>query len=456
MKVLITGATGFIGKKLVGELIRRGHNVSILTRDSEGASQKLPVNCEVYQWQPELYPPKFEVFKEVNAVIHLAGESIADGRWTESHKKSIKNSRVLSTRNLVSAMNSLKHTPEVFLSASAIGFYGGGRPTELYEDLPAGKDFLANVCQEWEQEVVNAKDMGIRTIVLRIGLVLGYDGGAMKKMLAPFWAGLGGKLGSGNQWVSWIHVKDLVSMMIYAIENPPMQGAYNAVSPNPVTNNVFTKSLGKALQRPTILPVPEFVLKIIFGEMVGLLLESQKVSSGKIYKSGFKFNFPDLANALKDICQNSSNEFMTEHWIPLPIDKIFSFFKEPKNIEKITPGYLHFKVLNQSPGEVREGTKINYWLRLHGIPIWWQSKITGWEPNCKFSDTQTHGPYSHWYHTHEFYEKDGGTVIRDSVKYRLPFGIPGDFLAGQWVKKDIENIFHFRKKKIEEIFKNQC
>ena len=129
------------------------------------------------------------------------------------------------------------------------------------------------------------------------------------------------------------------------------------LAPNPVTNNVFTKSLGRALQRPTILPVPEFVLKIIFGEMVGLLLESQKVSSGKIYKSGFKFNFPDLANALKDICQNSSNEFMTEHWIPLPIDKIFSFFKEPKNIEKITPEYLHFKVLNQSPGEVREGTK---------------------------------------------------------------------------------------------------
>ncbi len=163
MKVLITGATGFIGKKLVGELIRRGHNVSILTRDSVGTSQKLPVNCEVYQWQPELYPPKFEAFKEVNAVIHLAGESVADGRWTESRKKSIKNSRVLSTRNLVSAMNSLKHTPEVFLSASAIGFYGGGRPTELYEDLPAGKGFLANVCQEWEQETFNAKDIGIRT-----------------------------------------------------------------------------------------------------------------------------------------------------------------------------------------------------------------------------------------------------------------------------------------------------
>ena len=207
MKVLVTGATGFIGRKLVCELIQRGHDVSILTRDSESASQRLPVNCEVYQWRPELYPPKFEAFKEVNAVIHLAGENIAGERWTESQKKTIKDSRVLSTRNLVNAMRSLHHTPEVFLSASAIGFYGNGRPTELYEDLPGGKGFLANVCQEWEQAIFNAKDIGIRTIALRIGLVLGYDGGAMKKMLAPFWAGLGGKLGGGDQWMSWIHVK---------------------------------------------------------------------------------------------------------------------------------------------------------------------------------------------------------------------------------------------------------
>ena len=455
MKVLVTGATGFIGKKLVGQLISRGHDVSILTRDAEGASQRLPVNCEVYEWRPELYPPTFEAFKEVNAVIHLAGENIADGRWTESRKKSIKDSRVLSTRNLVNAMKSLYHTPEVFLSASAIGFYGNGRPIELYEDLPGGKGFLADVCQEWEHEIFKTENIGVRTIALRIGLVLGYDGGAMKKMLAPFWAGLGGKLGGGDQWMSWIHVKDLVNMMIYAIENPGIQGAYNAVSPNPVTNKVFTKSLGRALQRLTILPVPEFALKIIFGEMSDLLLGSLKASSTKILESGYKFKYPDLSSALNDICQNSSNEFIVEHWLPLPKDKIFSFFKEPKNLEKITPSYLNFKVLNQSSKEIKEGTKINYRLKLHGIPIWWQSKIVDWKPNHKFSDTQTHGPYNHWYHTHEFEEKDGGTLIRDRVNYKLPFGILGDYLAGSWVQNDLENIFDFRRKRVKEIFKDQ-
>jgi len=190
--------------------------------------------------------------------------------------------------------------------------------------------------------------------------------------------------------------------------------------------------------------------------MSDLLLGSLKVSSLKIVDSGYKFKFPDLESALNDICKNSTNEFVVEHWLPLPIDKVFSFFKEPKNLEQITPGYLNFKVLKQSSGLIGEGTKINYKLSLHGIPMWWQSKIVDWEPNHKFSDTQTHGPYNHWYHTHEFEEKEGGTLIRDHVKYKLPLGIPGDCVAGSWVQKDLENIFDYRRKKIEEIFKDQA
>ena len=189
--------------------------------------------------------------------------------------------------------------------------------------------------------------------------------------------------------------------------------------------------------------------------MSGLLLGSLKVSSLKIIDSGYIFKFPDIGSALNNICHNSANEFVVEHWLPLPIDKVFSFFKEPKNLEQITPAYLNFKVLKQSSKEITEGTKINYRLRLHGIPMWWQSKIVDWEPNQKFSDTQTHGPYNHWYHTHEFEEKEGGTLIRDHVKYKLPLGIPGDCIAGSWVQKDLENIFDYRRKKIEEIFKDQ-
>jgi len=455
MKVLVTGATGFVGKKLVSQLINRGHKVSILTRDTEIARKRLPMNCEFHKWEPELYPPSSQAFDGVNAVVHLAGENIADGRWSESRKNKIKDSRVLSTRNLISTLKSMKNPPDTFVSASAVGFYGKDKPVELYEDLDPGKDFLADVCKEWEHEAFAARDHNIRTIALRIGIVLGYEGGAIKKMLPPFWAGVGGTLGDGNQWMSWIHIKDLVGMIIHSLENKTIQGAYNATSPDPVTNKEFTKCLAKVLRRPAILPVPKFALKIILGEMSDLLLGSLKVSSSKIIESGYTFQFPYLLSALNDICKNSTNEFIVEHWLPLSIDEIFSFFKEPKNLEKITPGYLNFKVLNQSSKEINEGTKINYRLSLHGIPMWWQSKIVDWEPNHKFSDTQIHGPYNHWYHTHEFEEKEGGTLIRDHVKYKLPFGIPGDCVAGSWVQKDLENIFDFRKKKIREIFKDQ-
>jgi len=456
MKVLVTGATGFVGKRLVRKLVSLGHKVSILTRDTESAQKRLPLICDFYRWEPELYPPSSQAFNGVDAVVHLAGESIADGRWSKERKKSIKDSRVLSTRNLVSTLQSMVNPPSVFISSSAVGFYGKDKPVELYESLEPGKDFLADVCKEWEHEAFAAKKSNIRTIVLRIGIVLGYEGGAMKKMLPPFWVGAGGNLGHGNQWMSWIHLNDLVGMIIHSLESKEVQGAYNATSPEPVTNKEFTKCLAKTLRRPALIPVPKFALKLILGEMSDLLLGSLKVSSLKIVDSGYKFKFPDLESALNDICKNSTNELVVEHWLPLPIEKVFSFFKEPKNLEKITPPYLNFKVLKQTAGLIGEGTKINYKLSLHGIPMWWQSKIVDWEPNQKFSDTQTHGPYNHWYHTHEFEEKKGGTLIRDHIKYKLPLGIPGDCVAGSWVQKDLENIFDYRKKKIEEIFKDKA
>ena len=455
MKVLVTGATGFIGKRLVRKLISLGHKVSILTRDKESAQIRLPLICDFHRWEPELYPPSSQAFNGVDAVVHLAGEIIADGRWSKERKKLIKDSRILSTRNLVSTLQSMVSPPSIFISSSAVGFYGKDKPVELYENLESGKDFLANVCKEWEHEAFVAKKSNIRTIALRIGIVLGYEGGAMKKMLPPFWVGAGGILGDGNQWMSWIHVNDLVGMITHSLENKEIEGVYNATSPEPVTNKEFTKYLAKALRRPALIPVPKFALKLILGEMSDLLLGSLKVSSVKIAESGYKFKFPDLTSALNNICKDSTNEIVVEHWLPLPIDKVFNFFKEPKNLEQITPGYLKFKVLNQSSDSIEEGTKINYKLSLHGIPMWWQSKLVDWKPNQKFSDTQTHGPYNHWYHTHEFEEKEGGTLIRDHVKYNLPLGIPGDCVAGSWVQKDLENIFDYRRKKIEKIFKNQ-
>ena len=208
-------------------------------------------------------------------------------------------SRVLSARRLLDAISSMNSKPKVFLSASAIGFYGDQGDQLLNEESAKGSGFLSEVCQNWENEILKAKDFGIRTVALRIGMVLGHDGGALGKMLPPFQLGVGGKLGSGTQWMSWIHIHDLVEMMAFSIENPSADGIYNAVSPNPVKNREFTKILGQVLKRPTLFPAPKFILKIVLGELSELLLGSQRVISKKISDRGFKFKYPQVNEALK-------------------------------------------------------------------------------------------------------------------------------------------------------------
>jgi uncharacterized protein len=454
MKVMVTGATGFIGKELIKRLNEKGHEIAILTRNPESARFHLPVHCEIVTWNPErtaLFP---SALKGVDAVINLAGEGIADARWSSDRKRKIMESRVLSVRRLINTMTYMSAKPQVFISASAIGLYGNRKDELLDETASKGHGFLSDVCQKWENEIITAKELGIRTVAFRLGMVLGHDGGALNKMLPPFKLGVGGRLGSGSQWMSWIHINDLVNMMIHAIENPSMDGVFNAVSPTPVRNSEFTKTLGRLLKRPTIFPVPGFVLKIGLGELSELLLSSQRVNSKKISNTGFQFEYPKLEEALKEVCGHSYHEIKLEQWVPQPKSRTFSFFKEARNLEKITPKFLKFKVLNQSTPEIQSGTKLNYRLSLHGFPVYWQSKITDWKPDNKFSDIQLRGPYNHWYHTHEFEEKNGGTLIKDRVLYKVPFGIPGDLVAAKWIRKDLEKIFNYRYKIIDTLLAN--
>ncbi|MDA0692836.1 MAG: TIGR01777 family oxidoreductase [Nitrospinae bacterium] len=451
MKILVTGATGFIGKELVKKLSEKGHEIVVLTRNSESASFHLPVHCKIKTWNPEENALSPSTLKGVEAVINLAGEGIADRRWSATRKRQIMQSRVMSVRRLVDAMKVMDNKPKVFVSASAIGFYGDRGEMLLDETISTGNGFLSEVCQAWENETFKAQELGVRTVTCRVGMVLGHDGGALNKMLPPFKMGLGGRLGNGSQWMSWIHIDDLVNMMIHAVETPALDGIYNAVSPNPVRNDDFTKVLGDVLKCRTIFPVPGFVLKIGLGELSDLLLSSQKVSARKICDSGFTFKYPQLKEALEEVCGHSCHELQMEQWVPQSIHKTFAFFKEAANLEKLTPDTLRFKVVNQTTQDIQEGTKLDYRLSLHGIPMRWQSEITDWQPNNKFSDIQLKGPYSHWYHTHEFFEKDGGTLVRDKVKYRVPFGTLGDLVAGKWIRNDLETIFKHRHKTIEKL-----
>lgn len=449
MKILVTGATGFIGRQAVLYLRDQGHEIVVLTRDAQKSRVRLPIACPVFIWEIGDQPPPSEAFAGVDAVVHLAGENIIN-RWTSSRKKEIIKSRVESTRQLVAAMQKLAHKPKVFVCASAIGFYGDRGDQLLDESAEPGEGFLADLCRQWEEAARQAEESGIRVVSLRIGVVLGHDGGALQPMLPPFRMGFGGKVGSGKQWMSWIHVRDLAGLILHAIETDSLKGPVNAVSPHPATNVVFTQTLAAVLKRPHLFLVPAFVLKIIMGEASQVVLASQRVAARKA--AGYEFAFPELKAALEDICTREDHVLLMEQWVPRPIDEVFAFFSDAQNLELLTPPHLKFKVLGSSTHPLQAGTRIDYKLQLHGIPFRWQSLIGEWNPVTDFSDTQMRGPYKKWHHTHTFIEQGGGTLIRDHALYRLPFGVPGDAVAYNFVKNDLEKIFGYRFAKVCELF----
>lgn len=301
MNLLITGSSGLIGSELIKHILKeKKYNLSILTRNKK--SFKYPnQSIKVYEWDIENQTIDEEAIQNADAIIHLAGAGVADGRWTQKRKKNISESRIKGTQLLTLTIKKLNASVKIFISANAIGIYGNTQDTLIDEGFQASSpNFLSNVCKNWEQQSLN-HNLPLRSVVLRIGIVLSKNGGALKKMLLPFYLGLGGKLGSGQQYMSWIHITDLTRMFLYVLENHNITGSINAVSPNPVTNMEFTKTLGKIIKRPTIFSVPSLVLKAVFGEMSSILLEGQNVSSKKIKSLGFSFQHPHLENSLKDI-----------------------------------------------------------------------------------------------------------------------------------------------------------
>jgi len=298
MKIAISGASGFLGSKLVPCLMEAGHKVKRLVRKKEGISeQEIP-------WDPYKEFIERRALEDVNAVIHLSGERI-DGRWTEEKKQRIRDSRVLTTQFLSKTLLELQNPPSTWICASAIGIYGNRGDVWLTEECLPGEGFLAEVCKDWEAATLPATENGIRVINLRIGVVLSPDGGALAKMLLPFKMGLGGVIGSGDQYWSWISMDDLLAIFLYILSHESLQGPVNAVAPNPVTNREFTRLLGRVLHRPTLLPLPAFMARLILGEMGEvLLMYSARVKPEKLLESGFTFQFPELELALRHLLED--------------------------------------------------------------------------------------------------------------------------------------------------------
>ena len=296
MKIVVAGGSGFVGEPLCRQLLARGHEVVVLSRN--------PFNVDAGRgrsWDAKSQGPWANELAEADAIVNLAGENIGEGRWSEERKLSILLSRVHATRALVEALRVAPPRPRVFLSASAIGYYGPHGDEELDESAPSGNDFLSSVCSQWEEAARTAEPFA-RLVIVRIGIVLAKDGGALAKMLLPFRLFAGGKFGSGKQWMSWIARDDLLRLFVWAIENDGARGVYNATAPNPVRNEEFVKTLGRVLHRPAVMPAPAFALHLALGEMAdALLLSGQRVVAAHARADGFAFEKTDLESAFREL-----------------------------------------------------------------------------------------------------------------------------------------------------------
>ena len=307
MKLLLTGCTGFIGRELIPLLIKEGHSLTVISRQSKVKLKAIAIDqsINVIQMNPAKSSSwdKEEIqdsLKNCEGIINLAGEPIAEKRWTNDHCKEITNSRIETTKNLIKSLRNLRKPPKVLINASAIGFYGSHPQTEFTEENIQGDDFLANLCKEWESNAKN-KPRATRLLIVRIGIVLAKDGGALGKMLPIFRAGLGGPIGDGKQWMSWIHRTDLCNLINESVKNSAWSGVVNGVAPNPVPMNEFSNSLGQVLGRPSLFAVPGPILKLILGDGARVVLEGQNVKPQRLNKLKFKFSFPAINDAFQSI-----------------------------------------------------------------------------------------------------------------------------------------------------------
>ena len=448
-------------------LLRDGHEVvawvrSLSQRDLLGAEVETSL---VGAADDELT----RTLERCDAVVNLAGAPVV-GRWTTARKKVLFDSRVGVTSRLVRAMSRASTKPRVLISGSAIGYYGdrGGEPVD--ENTGPGAGFLAGVAVAWEAAARAAEPLGVRVVMIRTGVVLGREGGVLARLVPIFRLGLGGPLGTGNQYVSWVHLDDVVSVIAAALVDERYAGPINMTAPNAVTNAELTRVLGRALGRPTVVRVPAMTLRLVLGQSASMLLEGQRVEPARLLALGYPFELVDLAAALADVLachadihrlgrgatlpvagasyleeRKPSYELTARTVLDAPPERAFSFFTHPENLGPLTPSQIGLAV-ETAPSEMSPGARVDLRLRSgRRIPLRWTTCIESWEPGRRFVDSQLRGPYSSWWHEHSFRAADGRTVMTDHVLYSVPFGILGRLANRLFVAPSLRRIFSFRR-----------
>jgi len=471
MRVFITGATGFIGRALTLRLLGGGHQVSALVRSEVSAQNQL--GPEVRLLPANAGPGELrETLGGCDAVINLAGEPILGGRWNLRRRRAIIESRLATTAQIVAAINKASPRPRVLISASAVGYYGDRGDELVDEHSPPGRDFIADLCGDWEAQAHQAEASGARVFIPRLGIVLGPEGGTLRQIITPYQFYAGGPIGAGRQFMPWIHLHDLVELLATALEDERYRGAAIAAAPNPIRNGDFARALGQTLGRPSLLPVPAVVLHVLPGEAATVLLSSQRVIPRVLEGLGFRWRFDDLTAALRDILVENGPEitvlgpasprpllspeshylqqrpasYLLRHTtaVKAPLAEVFAFFAQPWNLGVMTPSAMRFRIVGKPPPRISRGLQIDYSLQVAGLPLRWRTRIEEWRPNELFIDSQERGPYRSWWHEHHFRAAGAETVVEDCVYYAPPLGAAGCALNSLFVGPELSRIFRFR------------
>ena len=449
-RIVVAGATGFVGRALVDALAARGDQVTALVRQPEAA--KLPSGVQVRRYDALAGDAASQVLDGQDAVVNLVGESIA-GRWTARKKQAIYDSRVVTTRNLVAALRRCSDRPKALINASAVGYYGSRGDEPLDETAAPGSDFLARLTVDWEREARAATVLGVRVVCVRQGIVLG-RGGALEAMLLPFKLGIGGPLANGRQWFPWIHIDDDVGMFLHAIDDETLEGPVNAVSPDIAKNARFAHALGHALCRPSFARVPRAALKLAFGELADSLVTSELVLPIRAQQIGFQFGQERLEEALLRILDPESDRrpatsrFESSVAVRAAPEKVFPIISDIANLGRLLPPDLDFRLLN-GPREMRTGAAAEFEFTFRGRRLHWRAVIAEWKPPLRFIAEQVRGQCVLWRHEHAIQGGVGDCVVNDRIDFLLP-GAPFSRILIPGVRRELERIFGYRGRRLAQ------
>jgi hypothetical protein len=474
MHIFITGSTGFIGRFTASYLQGKGHTISALVRNPNRAKDLLGQEIEIIPSNVSLNDLT-HLFENTDAVINLAGSPIAT-RWNANIKQELKNSRIRITKSLVDAINNCKNPPKLFISASAVGFYGNRGKSTINERSKKGKGFLSDLSAQWESEAMKVQNNRTRVCLLRIGIVIGREVGILKTLTPLFEYQLGHYIGS-NPIMPWIHISDLLRIIGFCITNTSLSGPINCAAPGPVTSKEFATALKWTTGSKILFRVPPFLLKVVLGEASTVLTNSQNVRSVVLAKNGFEFDFQTIKTALNaefdqkqtiidNHCGRSDidiDSLKNKHSINRKgqyrltsttkltgtSKSLFNFFSSPLNLGALAPLWINFQILDM-PKHISEGSTIKYRIGIGLFRVSWTTTILRWNPDKSFIDLQTKGPYTLWWHEHILNQvTDNSLVMTDRVIYTIPGGIFGRLIHRLFIKKTLLRIFRFRAQSIK-------